>query len=185
MNDKTPAEAIEAATKFYADARHELATEMDALRAKLKAAQEEHRLSLIALLDQAANARVALEAAISDHRDQFVKPKTKQLHGIKVGFQKGKGKIEFADDDEDAVIKMIREKLKSKASSLIVKSESVSKDALRNLPADDLASIGVSIADCGDVVVIKAVDAQLDKLIKGLAADEEFGRDLLVEDRVL
>lgn len=185
MTDQTPAEAIEVATKFYADARNELSAEMDRLRERLKAVQAEHRLPLIALLDQAANARTGLQALLEAHPNLFEKPKTKQLHGIKVGFRKAPGKVEFADDDEAAVIQRVREHLKGKVKTLIATKETVKKEALKDLSAAELASIGVSIVDCGEEVVIKAIDTDLDKLIKGLAADEEFARDLLVEDRVL
>lgn len=184
MTDQTPAEAIEVATKFYADARNELSAEMDRLRDRLKVVQAEHRLPLIALLDQAANARTGLQDLLQAHPALFEKPKTKQLHGIKIGFRKLPGAVEFADD-EATVIDRIREQLRGKAKTLVAIKETVRKDALKDLSAAELASIGVSIVDCGEEVVIKAIDTDLDKLIKGLAADEEFARDLLVEERVL
>lgn len=183
-DDTLPSEAIEAATSFYARARHELAAEMDALREKLKAAQAEHRLTLIALLDQAANARSGLQTLLETFPWLFEKPMTKQLHGIKIGFRKLPGQVEYADDEAN-VIARIREHLRGKVRQLIAIKETVRKDALKDLTAAELAAIGASIVDCGEEVVIKAIDTDLDRLIKGLIADEEFARDLLAEDKVI
>lgn len=184
MTDQTPLEQIEEAAKFYAEARTELAGEMDALNTEIKALQAKHRSALIAMLDQAVNARAGLEALLNEHPSQFKKPKTRQMHGIKCGFRKAPGKVTFADD-EAKVIARIREHLKPKAKLLIATKESVRKDVLSDLKADELASIGVSITDCGDEVFVKACDTDLDKLIKGLIKDDEFGADLIAQDRVL
>lgn len=185
MSDiQSPLECIESAALYYADARAELGAEVDALRSRIKAAQAEHRPELIARLDQAANARGALEVLLLGHAGLFEKPKTRQMHGIKVGFRKLPGKVEYADG-EDRVIERIRELLRGKARTLIAVKESVRKDLLADLAAADLAAIGASIIDCGDEVVIKAIDSDLDKLLKGLVADEDFARDLLTAERVL
>ena len=184
MDTQTALEQIEEAARFYADARAELQAEVDRLNNAIKAIQVQHRSPLIALLDQAANARVGLENLLKENPSQFEKPKTRQMHGIKCGFRKLPGRIEYADD-ETRVIERIREQLRGKAKHLIQVKESLRKDQLAELSAAELASIGVNLIDCGDEVVIKAIDTDLDRLIKSLTADEDFARDLLSQDRVL
>ena len=184
MTLQTPLEQIEEAARFYADARGKLQAEVDRLNLAIKAVQAQHRSQLIALLDQAANARTGLESLLKEHPAQFEKPKTRQMHGIKCGFRKLPGRIEYADN-EAKVIERIREQLRGKAKHLIQVKESLRKEQLAELSAAELASIGASLIDCGDEVVIKAIDTDLDRLIKSLTADEDFANDLLGQGRVL
>ncbi len=103
-----------------------------------------------------------LRALIVASPELFTSPRTITAHGIKFGYQKGKGKIEIAN--EDKLIERIRKVAPEHADALIVEKETVSKTERAKLPADLLKKLGVSIKDTGDLVVIKAVDSDHDKL---------------------
>lgn len=103
-----------------------------------------------------------LRALIVSSPELFTSPRTITAHGIKFGYQKGKGKVEI--DDEDKLIARIRKVVPDAAGTLIVEKETVSKTELVKLPADVIKRLGVRIIDSGDQVVIKAVDSDHDKL---------------------
>ena len=176
MTELTPRERIERATLYFSQAREELRTKMTAVQAELRAVGERHRLEMIALLDQATNAREELASLVLDHKALFDKPRTVSWHGIKVGMQKQPGKVKY--DSEEDVIRRIKEKLPDLTKALIETSESIRKDAIKELTVQQLAAIGAALVGAGDQVLIKASDDAVDKLIKGLASDSVFGEEL-------
>lgn len=123
------------------------------------------------LVGDARTAREALANAITESPDLFEKPRTRTLQGVKFGFQKGKGTIEW--DAEDAVIKRIRAQLpKDQAELLIRIRESVHKPAVYDLAASDLKRLGIRVVGDGDEVVIKDAAGELDKLVEALMKDD-------------
>jgi hypothetical protein len=124
-------------------------------------------------LAAATEAESDLMAIINDSADLFTRPKSVIFHGIKVGFKKGAGKIEW--DDPDHVVRLIKKHFAEQADVLIITSEKPAKDALANLTAAELKKVGVTIEDTGDVAFARAVDGAVDKLVKALlkAATDE------------
>ena len=88
------------------------------------------------------------------------------LHGLKLGYQKGKGKIEWEDDDQ--VVKLIRRHFPDQFDVLIKTAERPIKDALASLTAAELRKIGVTVEETGDVVFVKDSTGNVDKLVKAL-----------------
>lgn len=122
-------------------------------------------------VQRTAEKRVVLEDLIDESRDLFGKPRTRILHGVKVGIEKGKGKIEI--DDADITIRLIRRHFPDRAETLIRTSESVIKAALAELPAADLKRIGARVEETGDQVVIRPTDSEIDKLVDALLKERE------------
>ena len=110
-----------------------------------------------------------LQALIADAPARFVKPRSVVLHGIKCGFQKGKGKIEW--DDADQVVRLIKKHYPDQADVLIATSERPAKEALANLTAAELKKLGISVTDGGDAVFIKPADSAVDKMVDALLRD--------------
>ena len=100
---------IEALAKGFADAYDLLATRVRDLTDTLEAAKRARIKGLKNAVAAAAQAKSELAAAIDANRGLFEQPRTVVFHGVKVGLQKGKGGIEFAD--EDAVVKRIERAL--------------------------------------------------------------------------
>ena len=151
----------------------------EALAGTLMAHEEEKRelakryLSRIKkLVIDARTARAALHQAVQSSPELFQKPRTVTLHGVKLGFQKAKGTIEW--DDEAAVIKRIRAQLPKVQVDLLIRiKESVHKPSVYDLAAGDLKRLGIRIEGDGDEVVIKDAAGELEKLIEALMKEDD------------
>jgi len=168
---------IEQATKTYADRRGLLILKVERLNTAIEELKRQHLPKIKDLAEQTANAKSRLEALVGDNKGLFTKPRTIIISGIKVGLQKGKGGLEY--DDEDRVIRLIRKHLPQEQHELLIKTvEKIIKKALGELDVTTLKKIGVTVQNTGDEVVIKAVDSDVDKivnaLLKGSADDEEL-----------
>lgn len=162
-------EQIEQQTKAYAREREKLAEIVTALNDGMEALKRNHMARLKNAVNRAAEAGDALRALVEESPELFVNPKTVVLHGIKVGFQKGKGKIEW--EDADQVVRLIHKHYPDLADVLIVTTEKPAKEALNNLTAAELKKLGVSVTEGGDAVFIKPVDGEVDKMVNALLKD--------------
>jgi Bacteriophage Mu Gam like protein len=160
-------EEIERLTEAYASARAALGERIETIHEEMAAVRKKHMARLRTLAAKAAEARSALNASIDQSQALFVKPRTRILHGVKIGIVKGKGKIVV--DDEARTIQLIRKHMNEQtAETLIRVRESLNKAALDGLDAADLKRIGVRITDAGDEVVIKGMDGDVEKLVDAL-----------------
>lgn len=165
---------IERLTRAYAEARIALSEKMEAVKAEMQAVKKRYARGLRQLADRALSARAELAAEVDAQRALFEKPRTRVLHGLKVGFAKNPGRLEM--DDEAKTIQLIRRHLNAEAAGLLIRvSEKVNRAALNDLDAQDLKRIGVRVAGGGDERVIRAVDGEIEKLVDALleGADEE------------
>lgn len=160
---------IEALTKRYSEAHrqlHEAVSDLEDEIHKLKRA----RLPRIRrLVDQAATAKAILQAAVEAAPELFQKPRTLVLHGVKVGYAKGKGKLEF--EDAQQVVRLIRKHFPDKFDELVKVTETPVRGALNQLSVADLRRIGVTVVEAGDEVVIKPTDGDIDRLVEALLKD--------------
>lgn len=159
-------EEIEQQAKIYAGAREKLAEIVTALNDGMEALKRSHMARLKNAVNRAAEAGDSLHALIEASPDLFVKPKSVVLHGIKLGYAKGKGKVEW--DDPDQVVRLIHKHYPDLADVLITTTEKPAKDALNNLTAAELKKLGVSVTEGGDAVFIKPADSEVDKLVNAL-----------------
>ncbi len=163
---------IENLTKTFAGARDELASRLDALREEQAAAKRRRLQGIKNALQRVQASYDELHAAVEASPQLFDKPKTRVLHGIRVGWIKQRGKLEIADTA--ATVKALRKLLGDEADAYIKVTESPVRSALANLPAKDLQRCGIAVADDVDAVVIKAASGDLDKLIDALINDQEL-----------
>lgn len=160
---------IECLTKAYADARSELGDAVAELEAEMTGLKRRRLRRIRNLAEKAANAHAELQATIDESRALFKKPKTRILHGIKVGIMKEKGKLKF---DAGMVVKLIKRHMPEKADTLINVTEKPQKTALSGLTATDLKKLGVTVIGGGEAVVIKPADSEIDKLVDALLDKE-------------
>lgn len=164
--------AIEERARYYAACRDDLATRINALEAEVVVVREQHRAGILDALRAHKQAEEGLREAIAAAPELFDKPRTRVLHGIRVGYQKGKGGLEIAD--EEATVKLIRKHCPDKLDALVKVTEKPIRKALQNLDAGLLKKLGIGILGTGDVIVLAATDGDLDKLIKALQGDDGF-----------
>ncbi len=162
---------IDALTKAYADGRFALTAHVAALQAELENVRMKHIKAIKRTVASVAEARAKLAAALDESPELFVKPRSQVLHGVKVGFQKGKGKIEY--EDADQVVKLIRKHFPEQFDVLVRTTEKPVKEALGSLTAAELKKLGITVEETGDVVLIKPVDGEVDKLVKALLKEGE------------
>jgi hypothetical protein len=164
---------IERLTKEYADWRGQLAEAALAAKKEIADIKSKHVVAIKRKVEAVAERQAKLKDAIEESRELFKKPRTMTIHGIKIGFQKEKGKISWSDAGQ--VIRLIEKHFAEQAEVLIKTTKKLVKGALQHLPASDLKRIGVSVGKDGDAVVIKSVDSELDKLVEALLKEDEKG----------
>ncbi len=168
---------IEARAKLYADARESLAAIVSTLNADIEALKRKAMPDIKRCIGRASTHHDQLRTLIEASPELFAKPKSRTLAGIKLGFQKGKGKIEW--DDPDQVVRLIKKHFPEQADVLITTTEKPVKDALNGLTAAELKKLGISVVEGGEAIFIKPADSAVDKLVDALlkeaTADVEEG----------
>jgi hypothetical protein len=119
----------------------------------------------------AAERKSQLREMIEIGKSLFEKPRTHILHGIKVGYRKLEGGVEF--DDPDAIVARIHTLFPKRVADLLHVKETPDKDALRSLPAADLMRLGVELRHDSDEIVIKVVDGDVERIVAALLKSAE------------
>lgn len=164
---------IESLAKVFAGARTELADRLNALREEQEAAKRRRLQGIKNALGRVQAGYDELKGAVEAAPELFDKPKTRVLHGIRVGWMKQRGKIEI--DDNDACVASLRRVLGIEEAKPYIKvTESPIRKALEGLTASILKRCGVRVSDDVDAVVVKAADGDLDKLIDALISDKDL-----------
>lgn len=153
--------------------RQQLGQLVQRLDADIAALKADALPSIRAAIDSAALAWSLLEFHVRNHPELFVKPRSIEAHGIKFGYQKGKGGLEIADPDR--TVTLIRRHLPDQADVLIATKEVPAKDALAQLSVADLKRVGVEVKGTGDQVFIKPSETSVDKLVKALVSAKAQG----------
>lgn len=162
---------IDTQTKTYSAARGELADAVGTLQEAIQSITRKHLPVIKRRVQAAKDAEAALHATIEGNPELFIKPRTLTLHGIRVGYRKANGRIEW--EDADQVVKLIKRHFADQADVLIATKEKPSKEALEQLSAADLKKLGITVEETGDVVVIKDTASDVDKLVKALLKEDE------------
>lgn len=157
---------IETAAKRFADEHKALCDLVGQLNEGLEALKRQALPAIKRAVARTAERQAELSGLVDQGRHLFVRPRTVIFHGIKVGLEKGKGKIEW--DDEERVIKLIRKHLPEQAEGLIKTEEYVSKGALKGLTVAELKLIGCTVEETDDQVVIRPTDSDVDKVVRAM-----------------
>ncbi len=157
---------IENSAKRLRGARDVLTERATTLQAEIEAATRRKLPGLRSAVANVAQADADLKAAIDHAPELFRKPRSVVLHGLKLGYQKGKGKIDWEDDAQ--VVKLIRRHFPEQFDVLCKTTEKPVKAALANLSVAELKKLGVSVEETGDVVFVTDSTAGVDKLVKAL-----------------
>jgi phage host-nuclease inhibitor protein Gam len=163
---------IQQLTREYAEARAYLAGIITELQAELERVKHPVLPVIRKAVGATGEAHSKLKAALEDSPALFTKPKTQTIDGVRVGYMKQKGKVEIAD--EEAVIARIRKVLPEEQAELLIRTrESVHKPAVYDLAVADLKRLGITITDDEEIVIIKPVDTEVDKLVDALLREAE------------
>lgn len=161
---------IEALTKRYAEAAGALSDAVRELEEAKQKLQREHLPAIKRLAARARDAKALLASAIVESPELFHRPRTVTFHGVRVGLQKAKGRIEF--DDAERVVALVRKFYPEQFDVLVRTSYRPIKEALAQLPAADLKRLGIAVVADSDEVVIKDASGEIDKIVEALLKDE-------------
>lgn len=168
---------IETLTRKYADAHEELSGLIGAMQEKIEQIQRANLPRVKELVARLAEREANLRAAIEGAPHLFSRPRTQIFHGVKVGFQKGRGLLEIPDPER--TLQRIKAHLDHPERFIRVR-ETPDKEALATLAVDELKKLGCTITDTGDQIVIRPVNGQVEKIVAALLreaseADEARG----------
>src|SRR4051794_29158595 len=96
---------IETSARKLREARDQVAEIVAALDREITALQADAARRIKSAVNKTADRHAELTNLIDTNRHLFEKPRTHTFHGVTCGISKGKGSIEF--DDEEQVIKNI------------------------------------------------------------------------------
>ena len=162
----TALDTINKQAEVFAKTRTALADKVGALNEAIEQLKCDNRSEVKRLRQRASEAEARLFALIEENPDCFVKPKTLTMSGVKLGYQKGKGSVDF--DDAAAVVARIKKHFPDQADVLIQTKETPVKNALTQLTAAELKKLGVNVVEAGDQIVIKTADSEIDKVVDAL-----------------
>ena len=163
---------IEELASKYARARDALRERIREAQTAVDAVKRRHHAVLRRRIDAVKNAHRDLLDTVEESPELFAKPKTRLLHGIKVGWRKRPGRIEVTD--EAATISAIKKKFdENTVEKLVQVREKLNRRGLRDLSARDLMRIGaVAIADSDEPIAL-LTDSETDKLVDALLEVDE------------
>lgn len=161
---------IEVLTREYADSYQNLASDVEVLEAAIRTFKKKALPGIKRAAQAAAVAKEKLKAAIEAAPALFEKPRTRLFHGVKVGFVKAKGTIEW--DDADRVRILIERHLSDKMDMLCKVTYRPLKDAIAQLPATDIKRIGCRVVETGDQVLVKVADSDIERMVDALFRGE-------------
>lgn len=161
---------IELLTKNYSDSYSKLSDKVKELEDELEAVKRKHLRYVKQFADECIEKKSKLSAAVESSPELFKKPKSIVIHGMKVGFQKGKGRITIPD--EEKTILLIRKNLPDKAEVLIKTEEKLIRAALNNLTAADIKKVGLNLIESTNEVLIKSVTSDVDKIVSALLSED-------------
>ncbi len=163
-------ELIEKATADLRDARNSLDERMQLLKNEIGVVHRKHLQGIMDAANDTSSAHDEVYALVSINADLFEKPRTKVLNGVRIGYAKGKGVINFTSK----IISMIKKKMPDQFDVLVKTTEKPVAKALGNLSAAELKALGVTVTKTGDQIVIKhTVSTELDKLVEGFLKEAE------------
>jgi hypothetical protein len=166
----TPLAKIDALALNLSKRRAALADLVAEIETEQRAVLARHRVKLRELFGMTAGAQAALQADVEAHPELFIKPRTLTLHGVKVGFTKGAGRMEI--DDEARTIALAKKHLAPEQLALVVSvKESINKKAAASLSIGDLKKLAIRIEETGDRLVLSYTASALDALLERLLAD--------------
>ena len=164
---------IRAAAEYLATAHLATTARAGLLQDEIKIAvtpiYARHRTGLDAAAEEESRAREVLQQLLDSAPQLFKKPRSIAINGVRAGYRKAEDSLDFAD--ETAVIARIRALLPKQADLLIRTAESLVADAIPQLDAKDLRSIGISYVNGADQSFITIGDSDVEKLAKMLITD--------------
>ncbi len=164
-------EPIETVTAVLSHDLNELAALVNAFDQQMQLLRDQFTPSMQRIIARIKEDRATLASEIQSAPHLFEKPRTVVLHGIKIGYAKGKGKMEI--EDVEATVAKIEKTFGPDAIAYLRVVKTPDKEALAMVPAGELKKLGITLTDTGDTIVIKPVAGDLEKAAATLLAEKD------------
>ncbi len=164
---------IDRKTRDYAAAYETLSDLITEMQDKQGTIARQYMPRIKKAVNTLAEKEADLKAAVDANRGLFEKPRTQVMHGFKVGVQKMIGKVKWQNGK--AVVGKLMETFTNWKKFVNIEYKP-SADALKELSAAELKKLGVTVEDTSDVVVIRPVASDIEKLVNAFL--KEKGEDL-------
>jgi hypothetical protein len=164
---------IEKASKVLAERREALKLYVNSLQSGLEALKKQHLPAIRKALDQAETAHGALLQLVRDNPELFAKPKSQTFHNIRCGYRKQPGQMVIGDAKK--VVERIEKMFDGNdevLAQLLITTKRPSVEGLESLDAATLKKLGVTVTHDSDVAFVKALDTELDTLVKTAVGGE-------------
>lgn len=158
--------AIDLLARQYADAQTDLDARTNELRHEIERATRDAWPDLRRSTTRAAERYDALLAAVGDAKEAFDKPKTRILHGIRVGYRKAQDTVQVLNPDNTCAL--IKRLLPEQQDVLIATTEQPVMDGLAQLEDGQLKLIGCKRVPGSDAPFVKLAETELDKVVAAL-----------------
>jgi hypothetical protein len=168
MSTKATADitAIDLLARQYADAQTDLDSLTNELRSEIDAAVRKRWPELRRATTRAAERYDALLGLVRDSREVFEKPKTKILHGVRVGYRKAKDVVQVLNADNTCAL--IEKHLPDQVEVLISTKKSPVIAGLEQLDDAQLKHVGCKRVPGSDEPFAALADTELDKVVQAL-----------------
>lgn len=167
--DTPPIQQLERRVQDYAETLAEYTMLTAQVRDEIKQVTARHLAAMRHLFNGLQDRRADICDQIKAHPDWFAKPRTRVIHGVKLGLRKRKGKLVIRDPGR--TVQRIKALYEDDIGVLIKATETPLKSGLEKLSAKELKHLGVEVTDDSDDVVFVAVADEFDDLIDFLIAE--------------
>ena len=123
------------------------------------------------LASKCADSKDALIQSVEDNRGLFKRPRTRTIHGIKIGTRKMPGQVIVPNPDH--AVLLIEKHYPVEAESAIKTTKRIVKKALENWTTPMLKKCGIEVTADSDAVVVKPMDSEIDSMVGALLANRE------------
>ena len=158
---------------LYGAAVDDLAAVVREIEDVQRQAARERLARLQAAAALAGERRDGLLALVREHPELYQRPRTQVVAGVKFGWRKRPGRVSLGK----AALALVKSKLPHRADALIRVTEQIDKQALRALPARELALIGASITDTADEPLAEPARSDVERLAASLLRDATAEED--------
>ncbi|MBI5771901.1 MAG: hypothetical protein HZA93_29280 [Verrucomicrobia bacterium] len=159
---------LDSAAKSYRTAADSVAARVDELDHELRELYRRKLPGIRKALGEAKSAQDAAVAAVLRNKPMFEEKRTLVLRGVKLGLQKGAGKLDWEIEDDELVARIAKlfKGEEEMLAQLLHTAVTPAKDGLKQLDAAVLAKLGVTVEGVGDYVVVSDTDSDARKLVK-------------------
>ena len=156
--------AIEESCRQLAKDRATLRKKYEARQKDMSVVAAAHDKEIRFIQDVCVCRRLVLVQTLERCREEFRKPKSREFHGITVGFEKERDSVTLPEDT--ILIDRIEKLLPAKqAETVLDRSVKLIKAAFKKLPREILQKLGCNIVSGADKAVVRANDDDIETLV--------------------